>query len=238
MKTIGNNVSRKLRIREHLRENSGITMTERSHGIKGMSGMPSTGGHGCARLPQVSVRVTQAHAHPARGRFRNHFGCTIQFRRDGHHLYMPVGGLPETFKRLKGRFQQIFLGMDSTPAVTEKRHLDVNSTRLSPRTSGTRVLFSYLDMLCQPLQGGKRDIYWSGHGRGHVAGYTMLRQQSLDGGQSLGRRFHYIVPRPSMIMDVQQSWGENGIAKIEQTAIFRSLTGDSRTEFDHLPAVD
>src|SRR5271157_3727332 len=104
-------------------------MIQRPHGVESVSGVAGAGANSGAGGIQRGVGVADADTDFAPRRFCYYLECSGKLRRDGYHGDVAARRLPEAFKHLQCRLDEVLRGMNTTPLVTEKWTFQMNTQR-------------------------------------------------------------------------------------------------------------
>ena len=125
--------------------------------------------------------------------------------------------------------------MNAALGVAEKRAFEMNAERARAHAvCRSRVI----DGLGERIEGTQGYINGRGDSGRAVTGYTMAGHVPLDRGEACVGAFHDVVPSATVDVDVDETWGKYGVAKIDDLGIsgsghFGALTcGDDETVLD------
>src|SRR6266404_4863151 len=127
MDAVGYYVRRHTLIRENLAEKSGTAMIQRPHRIERVCCMPGAGVDGGACRSNIRVRMSETDANSALHRLGDYFDSVVQLRRNCHNAYVAPRRLPESFKGLEVRNEQVFRQMYSATHMAQERTFQMNA---------------------------------------------------------------------------------------------------------------
>src|ERR1017187_7692710 len=192
-------------------------MTQRTHGIEGMRGVPRSRRDSASGRLKIGVGMSQAHANAAPRRFGNDFGRAAQFRSNRHHPNPAARRLPELLERAQLRSQQIFRRMHPAPRMANEWPLKMNSEREGSTLDVILliiVLLAIFDCIRQPFECAQSRIHRSADGGWEITGDPMPREQLLDRRQRLGGIVHDVVSSAVVNVKINVTRRYHAIAEI------------------------
>jgi len=195
-----------------------------------MRGVAGPGLHGSVGGFYGGVGVADAHANLATRGFGDYFDRSGEFGSDGDHSDVTARGLPEAFKDLQRRLDQVFRRMHAAALVAEKWTFQMDAERKSlslVAITGAGTLRRF-DRVGDAFESGASLIKRRSHGGGKVAGDAVRRQKFVEVLQFGERRSHDVDSGAAVHMDIDEAWGQNGIweiaGKVKHGCLGRNLS--------------
>src|ERR1035441_9098962 len=216
-------------------------MTQRTHGIEGMRGVPRSRRDSASGRLKIGVGMSQAHANAAPRRFGNDFGRAVQFRSNRHHPNPAARRLPELLESVQFRSQQIFRRMHPAARMADEGPLQMNSEREGSTLDVILliiILLAIFDCIRQPFECAQSQIHRSADGGWEITGDPMPREKLLDRRQRLGGIVHDVVSSAAVNVKINVTRRYPAITEIAPTNHGGSLSPAPSGNFEDSSLLD